>query len=686
MAIISDKLNKILSAVFGKDVRQALHDGLDAINKETESTTSRQDYLDRKYDEQIKNMTLQDPSSAEIVDMRVAANGKTFEKAGDRLNYFDEQLDNMDKKKMEYPILENEYINNQCVVVDIKQPYGYVERYGAKGDGVTDSTTAIQNAIDCAKANKYTSVFFGRGGKGKDFIISKTIFINNGDLRNIYFDFCQIKTADKFNYTNGFMMMTNSIDGLDVVTPFFTRRLILHSLWLNGNSKIGVKGIFIADRTEINRFLTQFFYNQHIEYVKERYIDRINLHDGTCLTDDATDYNRRTEYCITLPNSLGNNATIKNIEFSTGADHYRRPVKAIKVSGKYGYTMEIDNIMNGEIYISNTPCTIRRIHGESGSLILENSSCVVENSEFFNQSYDFTETFNPIIIKDYNGKSSDVVLNNCMFRNYAGVDYQAIPNLRYVVLYDTYKGNVTLNNCKSRGEIQYPFGKTCINVYKYNSTANNYTIIANVNSKKCLVSNDGIVEHVIYNKPTTIDSTLVSIGYCESTALNYTTSPIINDILGEINTGNMKFYGSNGTYTFKVLAYADYTRSVGFEIPIIQNVITDSNEKIISFKFNFNVENYLIRFYVYKDGDPLHTATVRIGEKDGLVIYNGRDFNFVKGYIFGEPINTVNSDWIKLEINGAIAYLIGGTPIKGQWSVGDKVLNTTTKKNYVLLW
>ena len=98
MAIISDKLNKILSAVFGKDVRQALHDGLDAINKETESTTSRQDYLDRKYDEQIKNMTLQDPSSAEIVDMRVAANGTTFEKAGDRLNYFDEQLDTCAKK------------------------------------------------------------------------------------------------------------------------------------------------------------------------------------------------------------------------------------------------------------------------------------------------------------------------------------------------------------------------------------------------------------------------------------------------------------------------------------------------------------------------------------------------------------------------------------------------------------
>ena len=77
-----------------------MHDGLDAINKETESTTSRQDYLDRKYDEQIKNMTVQDPSSAEIVDMRVAANGKTFKKAGDRLNYFDEQLDKIKKSEI----------------------------------------------------------------------------------------------------------------------------------------------------------------------------------------------------------------------------------------------------------------------------------------------------------------------------------------------------------------------------------------------------------------------------------------------------------------------------------------------------------------------------------------------------------------------------------------------------------
>lgn len=116
MASIHENLSKIINAVFGRDIRQALHDGLDAINKETESTTSRQDYLDRKYDEQIKNMTVQDPSSAEIVDMRVAANGKTFEKAGDRLNYFDEQLVN--KASKDEVDIERKRIDNLAKIPD----------------------------------------------------------------------------------------------------------------------------------------------------------------------------------------------------------------------------------------------------------------------------------------------------------------------------------------------------------------------------------------------------------------------------------------------------------------------------------------------------------------------------------------------------------------------------------------
>lgn len=137
MAIISDKLNKILSAVFGKDVRQALHDGLDAINKETESTTSRQDYLDRKYDEQIKNMTLQDPSSAEIVDMRVAANGTTFEKAGDRLNYFDEQLVYIENEKADNLKVNSLEVRLNNIIAHNGEGTKDTELIDARGDNST---------------------------------------------------------------------------------------------------------------------------------------------------------------------------------------------------------------------------------------------------------------------------------------------------------------------------------------------------------------------------------------------------------------------------------------------------------------------------------------------------------------------------------------------------------------------
>lgn len=90
MAMISDKLNKILSAVFGKEVRQSLHDGLKAINEETESTTKRQTLLEKVFDQLVINAG---NSNAEIVDARVDKNnGNKFEKIGDRLDAHSTQL------------------------------------------------------------------------------------------------------------------------------------------------------------------------------------------------------------------------------------------------------------------------------------------------------------------------------------------------------------------------------------------------------------------------------------------------------------------------------------------------------------------------------------------------------------------------------------------------------------------
>lgn len=77
MANIKEYLDNILSAIFGKDVRQSIHDSIEAMNEEvaesitiSQNTKNRQDLLEQKYDEQIENIASSEPQNAEIVDAR----------------------------------------------------------------------------------------------------------------------------------------------------------------------------------------------------------------------------------------------------------------------------------------------------------------------------------------------------------------------------------------------------------------------------------------------------------------------------------------------------------------------------------------------------------------------------------------------------------------------------------------
>lgn len=96
MANIKNYIENIRSAIFGKEVRGSLADGLDAINKETENTTSRQRHLEDTFDQLIIN---EGNSNAEIVDARVGENGSSFKKLGDRLDSFDSHLAEKAKEK-----------------------------------------------------------------------------------------------------------------------------------------------------------------------------------------------------------------------------------------------------------------------------------------------------------------------------------------------------------------------------------------------------------------------------------------------------------------------------------------------------------------------------------------------------------------------------------------------------------
>lgn len=103
MANIKNHLNNIKNALFGQEVRGSIHDGIDAINKEVESTTGRQVDLEKTFDQLVINAG---NSNAEIVDARVKSDGTSYSKLGDRLNEVDSQLE---KKADEFFI--GEYVN-----------------------------------------------------------------------------------------------------------------------------------------------------------------------------------------------------------------------------------------------------------------------------------------------------------------------------------------------------------------------------------------------------------------------------------------------------------------------------------------------------------------------------------------------------------------------------------------------
>ena len=90
--------------------------------------------------------------NAEIVDARVKNDGTSYSKLGDRFNAVDSQL------------AHNANIINLRSNINVKE-------FGAKGDGTTDDTEAIQNAIDYISQLGGGDVLLGNGV----FIISNTI-------------------------------------------------------------------------------------------------------------------------------------------------------------------------------------------------------------------------------------------------------------------------------------------------------------------------------------------------------------------------------------------------------------------------------------------------------------------------------------------------------------------------------
>ncbi|HFK1791379.1 TPA: glycosyl hydrolase family 28-related protein [Bacillus pacificus] len=153
MANISDFLKKIKSAVYGIEVRGSIHDGIDAINKETEvatrlsnETKQKQEHLEIRWDTVISGTT----SGAEVIDIRVDTNGFVHTNAKSRVD------SDYEKNATQIEILKKSMVDVTTLLVT-NPPAPLV---AAQGDGTTDDTTAIQNIINYASTNRIKRIVF----------------------------------------------------------------------------------------------------------------------------------------------------------------------------------------------------------------------------------------------------------------------------------------------------------------------------------------------------------------------------------------------------------------------------------------------------------------------------------------------------------------------------------------------
>lgn len=93
MANIKDKIAQIRQAIFGKEVRESIASGIEAINKEVENTTARQDNVEVQFQAVLDETTDKDVISApEIIAARVGADNTTHSNLKARLDTEHQQV------------------------------------------------------------------------------------------------------------------------------------------------------------------------------------------------------------------------------------------------------------------------------------------------------------------------------------------------------------------------------------------------------------------------------------------------------------------------------------------------------------------------------------------------------------------------------------------------------------------
>ena len=451
MANIQTYLNNIKNALFGKDVRASIHDGIDAINKEVESTTGRQVDLENTFDQLVINAG---NSNAEIVDARVKNDGTSYSKLGDRLDAVDSQL---------------------AHIAHLIKPTG------------EDDTETIQNSL-----NEYNNIIFENGATFKvSYPIKITKDNMNINFNNALFEFTYDKTKEIINTDkiNALFMFEGEIlkEGIKITSHNLSiGELTLENLYdlnigsylqINIDSEYNeeiitpkvkrlVKVLNIYENTVTVDFSSPFSdyitinSDSHVNIVKPlenikvengKFIDKTDL--GNIIPDTSNQYEETGH--------LVNFITFNNVVNSNISNIFTQNTTLHAVYIRYCDSIKVDNIANdnvrlfagGEGYcikvVRSKNIELNNIKGKKVRHLSDfscSSNCVISNS-YCNEAKESAYHM-------HGAYEHDIIYKNCSVVNttfgYSTTSGESYGNCNINICYENCNGRFYSNNVYTR--------------------------------------------------------------------------------------------------------------------------------------------------------------------------------------------------------------------------------------------
>lgn len=266
---------------------------------------------------------------------------------------------------------------------------------GAKGDGITDDTVAIQNVIDKLHETG-GKIYFPVGV----YLISKTLIFYD----NVSFEFetdvisknC-LRPVLGGNYIKNYLILINSLDGVTPYKPVSSassdhmnyKGLNINNLVdisVNKNTIVqGLKGVFLSQaHCKLSR-LIGYGLDSMVVLNPTQYLDNIIIEDSFFLGTN--------NYQI-MKEGSGENLTIRNCKVYESIQNGGLNWKLAKVNDTFN--LLIENCINGGIEIERSSFLISNCHIEKGQIICKYSRGSIKNTSIYHPP--ISEKYYPIAL------------------------------------------------------------------------------------------------------------------------------------------------------------------------------------------------------------------------------------------------------------------------------------------------